>query len=231
MMTRRTAVCGVGAALLLMGHKANAETDVTRVTDNLLVHLKAAYPVAQPETLLSAVGACAGFGCQMMVREAVRRGLIPAKQAFVVVQTKDGGTYYYGDQLNQPLLEAQMSVWAQVAGAVQSLGKTPPDIHDIARFVASSLGGDAFGTLRVAPAHQPSEKPIESLRRQWPNVQTWLQETGFNPMFTGWYFGSAAQKLILESKETLDPVIAAEIVMESAVAMSKIDPKTIGVTV
>ncbi len=231
MIARRTAISGIAAAILFAAREAGAEPAANQVTDNLLKHLEKTYPVTQPETLLSVIGACAGFGCQMMVREAVRRGKIPEKQAFVVIQTQDGGVFYFGDQLNQPLLEAPMSVWAQVAGAVQSLGKIPPDIHDIVRFVASSVGGDTFGSLRVAKDHQPSEEPIESLRRQWPNGQAWLRETGFDPMFTGWYFGTAAQKIILSAKDSLDPVVAAQIVMEAAVAMAKIDPKTIGVTV
>ena len=50
------------------------------------------------ETLYSAIGALAGFGCQAAVREAiVKPGILTAEQAFVVVETTDGSTYFYGD--------------------------------------------------------------------------------------------------------------------------------------
>ena len=56
------------------------------------------------ETLLSALGAMAGFGCQIAVREAVKAGQLNPESALVEVTTNDGGTYYFGDQINQPLL-------------------------------------------------------------------------------------------------------------------------------
>lgn len=178
------------------------------------------------ETLLSALGSHAGFGCQMAVRAMVSNGMIPARDAFVVVRTKDGGSYYFGDQLNQPLLEAGMSVWNQVISAARQAGaKTLPSIDDVVDFVAASVGSDAFGSLRVAAAYQPFEKPVDSLKRLWPAAERKMTAMGYNAKFTGWYFAGAAQKVIVNSSHTLDPAIAAQIVLEAAVAMAKIDPK------
>ena len=207
------------------------------IAGNLLTVFKNAYshPIVQDqqgihiESLLCSLGAMAGFGCQIAIREGlIKTGKLPLEKAFVVAKTNDGGTYYFGDQLNQPLLEAPMSVWAQVAGAVQHVGKPVPDIHDIVRFVSSTVGGPEFGTLRVPEDHQPRETPLQSLQKQWAPAYKLVKSQTGDPLFTGWYFALAAQKLIVEGKDVIDATMAGQIVMESAVAMAKIDPAVIG---
>ncbi len=222
----------VAGAGLMLAASARAEGAIDQIAAQLLQDFEADYGQDHPETLLCALGAHAGFGCQMAVWEAVRRGAIPRAKAFVVVTTTDGGTYYYGDTLNQPLLEAKISVWGLVAGAAQKAGaKDLPDIHEIVAFVAGSVGGPAFGTIRVPAAHQPAEKPFDTLKNHWAAAAKRLQDMDYNPMFTGWYFASAAQRIILDPKVNLDPALATRIVMEAAVSMSKIDPVLLGVKV
>jgi hypothetical protein len=65
----------------------------------------------QFESLLSCLGALAGYACQVSVRQQ--------GAALVAVKTTDGSTYLYGDALNAPLAESPLSVWAFVAKAVQ----------------------------------------------------------------------------------------------------------------
>ena len=181
------------------------------------------------ESLLCALGALSGFGCQMAVRALVKLGQVPAQGAFVVAETAEG-PFYFGDQLNQPLLEAQMSVWAQVAGAAKAAGAAElPDINDIAAFVAGSVGGPQFGTLRVPEENQPHQTPFEALRTQWPAAWAHIQARHGDPSFTGWYFAMAAAQVLPQMKAVLEPGLATRIVMEAAVAMAKIDPKRIGV--
>ncbi len=227
-MDRRTFLTAV-AGMALVPEVAVAAEDSTLIATNLLADFKAACQhngELHAPTLLSALGACAGFGCQMAVRAGVREGKIPAKGAFVVATTKDGENYYLGDQINQPLLEARISVWGLVGAAAQKAGATTlPDIHDIVRHVVGRIGWPEFGTLRVAAADQPFEKPIESLKRLWAPSQARL--AGADPLFQGWHFAYAAQLFILQTK-VIDPKIEAQIVMESAVAMSMIDPKNLG---
>lgn len=181
------------------------------------------------ETMLAGLGAMAGFGCQMAVREAIRLGDLEPTGALVVVETKDGGTYYFGDQLNQPLLEAPISVWKLVAGAAEQAGATvAPDIMDIVRNVSATVGGDKFGEVRVEWKHQPHVSPLDALKRFWRDAYAFVQQSGGDPMMTGWLFAGAAQRLIIRAKDAIDPFLACFIVMEAAVAMSKIDPKVIG---
>ncbi len=181
------------------------------------------------ETLLSALGAMAGFGCQIAVREVlVKTGRMPLESAFVVVRGVDGARYFMGDQLNQPLLQSRVSVWSLVAGAVQHTGAPLPDINDIVRRTVSSVGSRDFGTLSVHADHQPGERPIDTLKRQWAGAYKALKVLDADPFFTGWYFALAAQMLILKGRTIIDPTLAGQIVMEAAVAMAKIDPKAIG---
>ncbi len=206
----------------------------------LLTQTKAAYTAPRPdgvmgihvETLVSALGAMAGFGCQIALREGYAARGLSAEKALVVAKTTDGGTYYFGNDLNLPLLEAKpANVWTLVAGGVERAGRPLPDITKIVAFVASSIGSSAFGTTRVAPEHQPHEAPIEALRRHWPEVYATLVRMNYSPMFTGWYFATAIQHLIVEARDVLDASIAGQIAMEAAVAMAKIDPRLIGVVV
>jgi len=181
------------------------------------------------ETLLSALGALAGFGCQVSVREVlVKTGRMPLESAFVIVRGVDGARYFMGDYLNQPLLMAPVSVWSLVAGAVQHTGSPLPDINDIVRRTVSSVGSRDFGKLSVPKDHQPGEQPIETLKKQWGGCYKALKALNADPFFTGWYFALSAQMLILKGRSIIDPTLAGQIVMESAVAMAKIDPKAIG---
>jgi len=207
------------------------------IAGGMLLAFEDAYTHALPggrkgmhiETLLSALGALAGFGCQVSVREVlVKTGRMPLESAFVIVRGVDGGRYFMGDILNQPLLIAPVSVWSLVAGAVQHTGAPLPDINDIVRRTVSSIGSRDFGTLSVPKDHQPGEQPIETLKKQWAGCYKALKTLNGDPFFTGWYFALAAQILILKGRTIIDPTLAGQIVMESAVAMAKIDPKTIG---
>lgn len=182
------------------------------------------------ETILSSLGAMAGFGCQIAVREAVKAGQLNPQGALIEVTTRDGGTYYFGEQLNQPLLEAPINVWKLIVGGAQHAGaKDLHDIVEIVTHVTNSLGGPEFGVLRVDAKHQPHEAPIDALKKYWRSSYALIQSLGGDPIMTGWYFAGAAQMIIIEAKEVIDPALAYRIVMEAAVAMAKVDPHAIGV--
>lgn len=181
------------------------------------------------ETMLSALGAMAGFGCQIAVREALKAGRINPDGALVEVTTNDGGTYYFGDQINQPLLEAPISVWKLIAGAAQHAGaRELHDIIEIVKHVSATVGGGGFGVLRVDAKHQPHEAPIEALKKHWQRCYALIRSLPRDPLMTGWYFSCAAQSVILDARQVIDPALSYRIVMEAAVAMSKVDPRAIG---
>lgn len=183
------------------------------------------------ETVLSALGAFAGYGCQAAIREGlVAKGEITEDEAFLVVKTVDGETFYFGEFLNEPLLSTEkdrVSVYGLVASAALSAGAQElPNIEDIAAHAAKTVGHDNFGIPRLIPAHMPHELPIESLKKHWENLQAILEAYCPDPLFWGWEFASLARSFIVEGKDVINPAIAALVVMEAAIPMSKVQLHT-----
>lgn len=177
------------------------------------------------ESLLSALGALAGYACQISVREAfvVQQGRAE-KDVFIVVHSRSGDqTYYFGDALNKPLAESKYSVWSLASGASQKNGLAQLiDLHDIFKHVTDSLGSDAFGIPRTEAAHQAKEIPLNYVRFLWPQIFPFAKTFSQTP--TDWpiLFGVAIQEILFASKDLIEPQLALSIVMESAVPMSKI---------
>jgi len=181
----------------------------------------------------NALGALAGFGCQMAIREGfIKPGTMSEDKAFVIFRTTDGQRYFFGDFLNGCLFqeEGKISVWSLVAGAAQKAGaKQLPDVEEIVAYNAKTLGTRDFGVPRVPEQYRSSEMPIDVLKKDWPTMQKLLTDYQVRPIFWGWTVALAAQHLIEKNKEVFDPGMAAKITMEAALPMSKVDPATIGV--
>lgn len=184
------------------------------------------------EDLLTALGADAGYGCQMGIREGfIKLGIVQEKRAFVILGAKDGRKYYFGELLNGCLMNrskakqgASITVWSLIAGAAQHAGADRyPDVEEIQRFTAQSAGLSSFGIPRLPKEHAPDELPIDALRATWPHIQKLLIAHAVDPRFWGWVCATAAQRVILQNKKSLDPSMAAKIFMESALPMSRID--------
>ncbi len=177
------------------------------------------------ESLLSALGALAGYACQISVREdfVVRQGRAE-NDVFIVVQSKQNSvTYYFGDLLNRPLAESRYSVWSLVSGATQKLGaKELIDLHDVFKHVTDTLGAENFGIPRVAAEHRAKETPINYVSFLWPQLFPLAQNFCKTPSDWPIIFGIAIQEILFASKDLIDPQVALRIVMESAVPMSKI---------
>ncbi|QQG36542.1 MAG: hypothetical protein HYS17_01760 [Micavibrio aeruginosavorus] len=202
---------------------------------NLLVQeYKARYPDdkgVHVETLLSLLGALAGFGCQMGIRETlIKTGKAQEKDLFVIVETKDGQKFYYGDFLNEPIFstkQGRISVWSLVGGAAQSVGaKNLPDINVIAKYYAENIGDQKFFIPQLPQNHMPRILPAESLG-YWSSTRNLQILYRVAPIHWGWTYAIAAQKLIIQSKDILDPALGAKIVMEAAVPMSKLNPERV----
>ncbi len=184
------------------------------------------------ETALTALGALAGFSAQMAIREFfIKAGKISEEQAFQIAKTNDGQTFYVDDWLNEPLVATQkgaVSIWGFVAGAAEHLGaKTLPDPNEIFRHVVSSIGGEGFGVPRLPAKNMPHASPIELLNRFWNPIRNYLVVNVDNPGAWPLTIGLASQKAMVRAKAVIDPALAARIVMEAAVPMSKIDPARI----
>ena len=175
------------------------------------------------ESLLTCVGALAGYACQVCVRQsAALPGADRRKYSLVPVENSDGMTYLYGDALNVPLSESPLSVWSFVGRAVQKLDKPLPDIEDIFSHVTQTVGTSAFGVPRVPDENRPHRPAIVYLRQVWPQILPIALKFCSRPMQIPVLFGIALQRALEQTRDMLSPTLGASIAMECAVAMSRV---------
>jgi hypothetical protein len=207
-------------------------TDLLQMLFGELAEVKDGKGFVHIETLLTALGALAGFSVQMALRETyVKPGKIPENKLFVAIKTTAGETLYLGDHLNEGLFGREpgvLSVYALVAGGAKEAGaKELPDVIDIVKYVTSTHGTDKFGIPRVPAKHMPHARPIELLDKFWSPVRNFMVMSVQEPIQWIFVLAQSAQKVIMDSRNLLDPALAAQLVMETATAMAKIDPARI----
>jgi hypothetical protein len=160
----------------------------------------------------------------------------------VVANTKSGESFYFGDLINGyivPQATNDYSLWNFVAAAAIEAGLDPaglPDCREMFQFTAQSVGSAEFGVPRVAKGHQPQLAPRAALNLFWPRARFILtREDGpgpakgrhVPPQYWPLVIDLVARQFVLMSKSALDLKIGVTLLMESAIAMSKVDPKTV----
>ncbi len=176
------------------------------------------------ESMLCALGALAGFACQAALRADNKAKGQPEMSDLVVANTRDGKRHFFGDALNMPLAGVQYSVWGLVAGQAQKSGCAQlPDVGEIFRHAAESVGTEAFGKPRVPAQHQTQALPLDYLKRFWPELHPRVRQFCPDPAHWPILYGFASQEIIDQGKQVIDPCLAALLVMESAVPTSKQD--------
>jgi hypothetical protein len=185
------------------------------------------------QTLLTEIGALSGFAAQISIRKAVieRQQLDPAT-ILVEVVTKNDETYYFSELLNFMLFENMdqppYSIWAYVSAAVpEDSRRLLPDIPEIVSHAARSIGTRRFGVPRLPREHMPLKFPRTVLEDSWRHVQAEFVVSGRDPAEWPYDLATAAQWQIVTSAAALDPALSARIVMEAAIPMSKVDPRTV----
>ncbi|HIQ14149.1 MAG TPA: hypothetical protein EYH38_01080 [Leucothrix sp.] len=178
------------------------------------------------ESLLAILGSLAGYSCHMAFRdELVNSGKHQEKGVFTIVETRDGSKYYFGDLPNKPLVEGQFSVWGLVAGITQHLQKSKlPDINTIFSHVSGTVGDSQFGIPRIPEKHKPGDLPINYVASIWPTLLPVIDMFCDKPTERPILLGLAIQQVIEMGKDVIPPLMAAQLVMECAVPMSKIGP-------
>ena len=176
------------------------------------------------ESLLCALGALAGYSCQASLRaDALAKGL-PEQAYLTEIGTRDGKKFFFGDVLNKPLAESNLSVWNIAAGAARQAGcATPPDLAEIFKHTSQVVGGPQFGAPRLPAGHPTGDLPINYVRAFWPVLLPEVGKSCAAPDLWPVAFALATVHAITLARSTLDPCVALTIVMESAVPMSRID--------
>jgi hypothetical protein len=194
---------------------------------------------------VSALGALAGIFAQVQARAMLRLGAIQQTESTLVeVATKSGEKYYFGDAINACLFEGSKdspSFWNLAAGAARD-----PKIGDkinlleIARRAAKDVGGKDFGRPSIGSRHKVTELPIDAVRAHGPWLLARFLELNLDPLRLMYVFSSVAQSFAQfaagEIKEVKadTPMKRADIVrlyMESAIPMSKLDLRAVGMAI
>ena len=219
---------------------ASDESDplTSELVDWLQLELRRGRDVQQ-EAVLCALGALAGYAAQQAIRETlVKTGKLTLDQAFAVIETRSGEVFFFGELLNAVIVGkdgarnfssgngtagGHASIWKIVSDGGRDAGAINlPDVTDIIKNCAATVGRDEFGIPRVADAHMPNILPREAVSRFWPAARRKLAAK--DPMSWPLHLAMAARSLIVSLKHAVRPDIAVQIVMEAAVPMSKIDP-------
>jgi hypothetical protein len=205
------------------------------------------------ETLMVAIGALAGFAAQNAAFRSIGPPGTPMPKDAIVVAEAGGQRYYFGDRINGYLVhqtgESAHPLWGYVAAAALEAGLAQadlPDVNEMFAHVAKTVGTPAFGIPRVPEGIEPHLTPRQALEDFWPGAQVLLSNAddvllggikslplhGTSVAEDHWPLVVAlvARQYILMAKDTLAPRTALSLVMESAIAMSKVDPKTIAQT-
>lgn len=180
------------------------------------------------ETLLTVLGALAGFSCQMAVRdELIAKKGMSEQDVFTIIKTKNGETYYSGKYINEFLLGTKpgnYSVWTLVAAAAGKRGKLLPNTSSIIARTAKSYGTEDFGVPDLPTVHMPHQMPEELLWKYW-NVARNIQLLRMRSTLTmPLVLAHTAQRIIDENPETIDPTLGVQVFMEAAIPMSRISP-------
>jgi len=166
------------------------------------------------------------------------------KGLLVSAKTPSGETLYFGDLINGYLVQSagskySLALWSAIAAAALEAGVKPselPDPRAMFRQIAASAGTLEFGIPTAAREHQPQMLPRQALDRYWPRAKFILTRTdgpgpaqgrSVPPEYWPLIGTMVASQFVRTTKDTLDPRIGLGLLMESAIAMSKVDPKSV----
>jgi hypothetical protein len=191
------------------------------VFDQMLERLKDERGV-QVELVATVLGALAGRACFLAAVLGAQQGDPQyAGKSIMTVTGKDGGEYLFGDAVNWPMLESPHSVWALIAGILQQQGAAIPDRGALAQWNADRIGTPEYGIPEYEPGTGVASTPREYLVL-WQVAQASVTQGTTRPTEWPIAYGLAAQHLLQMVAGQFDPTVIARIVLQSAIATSKL---------
>lgn len=177
----------------------------------------------QIEIILAVLASVAGQECIAPIIAAAQNETTMEELGLTVVKGHDGRFYFFGDPPNRLLVESPDSVISLAFGAAQALGApvTMTMIQEEMRKVASRVGGTDFESLDLPPEHMV-DRPTEWARVFRVKLAEGMDLYDVPPMRRAAALGYALQKAIAAGKETLDPLVAAQIVLQCATRTAKV---------
>ncbi len=181
------------------------------------------------ETVLGGLGALAGFCAVHDVAGRVAEGRLKAVMPDVAIVAMDDGTRYWsGEAIDAVVVEDRYSIWGVVGGMAETLGATDlPDLDEILRRVAGTLGSDAFDRPALPPAHLPGRSARRFARDMFPAARAVLEKYDLPRGQWPLAVALSIQEIMEMAKDRLAPEMMARIVMEMAIPASKLDPEAL----
>ena len=175
------------------------------------------------EILLAVLASVGGQECIAAIMAAAASDATMEQLGLTVIRGKDGRLYFFGDPPNRLLLESKDSLLSLALGAAQAHGApvTMEMIGEEMGNVASRVGGPDFESLDL-PAEHMVDRPTEWVRIFRPKLTEALDLYDVPASRRATAFGYALQKAIDAGKQTLDPMIAARIVLQCATRTAKL---------
>jgi hypothetical protein len=204
-------------------------------------------PAASPDapSLLVAAGALVGFAAQNSALEqgellTARRDLV-APESLMLRRTKEGQRFLAGRWVNAPLLLGYghgfplQRIVIQAAATAGVKRTEFPDYWEMERQVAKAAAEGELGTV-TAPEGRRVARPQDMLRTLWPTARRIMTapmplEMADEPMMNEAHWPVAmavvAARIMALTAATVAPKLAADLIMESAIVASKLDPELV----
>lgn len=234
---------------------SNDRPDAAKVILQRISELYDINGVTQVGDVISLVGALGGFASQQAVwKSCIEPGNRNPGDFLWSVGTSGGEILFYGEATNLFLTctnKGHYSFYSLVAGAIpENARSTLPDIRQLMIHVARTAGTPDFGIPKAAGRF---ENPRTSLNRNWRWVQDILLRYRNPPAHWPFILGFVANQVVKNAgpgaagdiKEMLfekdhrlaasfqarfpilNPQRAALLMMEAAIAMSKVNPASV----
>ena len=164
----------------------------------------------RPESLLCALGALAGFACQVSARTNAFAHGMPERDRMA-------------EDLSLLLFGMELSVWGLVAGAARHHGCTEfVEPAEIWCHVANTVGSAEFGVPRLPSQHMPHDLPADYLRLFWPMLKPVIVRYCSNPAHWPVMCALSLQHAMELGQDKLEAGMAMRVALESALPMARI---------
>lgn len=174
------------------------------------------------EDALSVLGAFAGH---MSICAAMNVSSTENEQQLTVLGLSNGETAICGPAIYDFLIGNPRSVFNLVGGGVQMAGAANmPDPNLLVQTHVRTIGTESYGIPVVPETHKLRDTPRNFLMHLWPVLEAHITVFDKAPDALCIAMGVAAQDVIVQGKDAINPELAAEIVMQSAFATSSIPP-------
>jgi hypothetical protein len=212
-------------------------------TSNLRQLILQRVPEGNPQTLLIAAGALVGFAAQNSALEqgellTARRDLV-APESLMLRQGPAGERYLMGRWVSAPLLLGfghgfpLQRILIQAATTAGASRGAFPDYWELERRILKGAKAGELGRLEPGEGRGRLVRPQAVLRALWTPARRIVMapmplELADEPILSEAHWPTAmsvvAARLIAQTAETVDPRMAADLVMEAAIIASKLDP-------